>query len=158
MQTLSSNTSIRNEIRELIDQDMPVYAECGGLMYLANSISWHENKLPMVGALPVEVTMCERPQGRGYVRLQETSNHPWPAQADDADDLPAHEFHYSKLDKIDASISYAYKVLRGTGIDGQHDGLLYKNVLANYTHLRNVDKNPWAKRFVSFIHSKIYQS
>lgn len=157
MQTLSSNTSMRNKLRELVNQGMPVYAECGGLMYLSNSISWHEKKLPMVGALPVDVTMCERPQGRGYVRLKETPDHPWPGRADDSNDLPAHEFHYSKLDKTDPSLKYAYEVQRGTGVDGKHDGILYKNVLANYSHLRNVGKNPWAKRFVSFIHSRINQ-
>jgi len=158
MQTLSSNTSMCADVQDAIEKGMPVYAECGGLMYLSNSISWHENKFPMVGALPVDVIMCERPQGRGYVRLQETSEHPWPDQPEESNDLPAHEFHYSRLENIDPSINYAYRVLRGTGVDGQHDGLLYKNVLANYTHLRNVDKNPWGKRFVSYIHSITTQS
>jgi len=157
MQTLSSNTSMCSEVHDAIENGMPVYAECGGLMYLANSISWHDKKLPMVGALPVDVVMCERPQGRGYVRLHETTEHPWPDQPELSDDLPAHEFHYSKLENIDPSIKYAYKVLRGTGIDGQHDGLLYKNVMANYTHLRNVATNPWARRFVSYINSVVTQ-
>ncbi len=155
MQTLSSNRSMCDDIRAAIDKDMPVYAECGGLMYLSNSITWHDRKLPMVGALPADSVMCDRPQGRGYVRLRELEIHPWLEQAEGADDLPAHEFHYSKLVNIDPSIHFAYQVLRGTGIDGKHDGLLYKNVLANYTHLRNVESNPWASRFVSFINSII---
>jgi len=158
MHTLSSNTSMRNEIHAAIENGMPVYAECGGLMYLANTISWHDKKLPMVGALPVDVIMCERPQGRGYVRLHETPDHPWPDQPEQSDDLPAHEFHYSRLENIEPSIKFAYKVLRGTGIDGQHDGLLYKNVMANYTHLRNVESNPWARRFVTYINSTINPS
>ncbi len=46
---------------------------------------------------------------------------------------------------------FAYRVLRGTGIDGRRDGLVYKNVLASYAHLRDVEGNRWVSRFVSFI-------
>jgi len=48
-------------------------------------------------------------------------------------------------------VTFAYEVLRGTGIDGQHDGLVYKNLLACYAHLRDTSYNHWASRFIEFV-------
>jgi cobyrinic acid a,c-diamide synthase len=48
-------------------------------------------------------------------------------------------------------LDYAFKVTRGAGIDGQHDGIVYKNLLACYAHLRNTEQSPWVKNFVNFV-------
>jgi cobyrinic acid a,c-diamide synthase len=122
-------------------------------MYLCRQITWKDTTQPMVGAIQADVMMHPRPQGRGYVRLLETDESPWPTAGDAGTgaEFPAHEFHYSALENIDGSPRFAYKVMRGTGIDGQHDGLVYKNLLACYTHLRDTDYHHWAQRFVSFI-------
>jgi cobyrinic acid a,c-diamide synthase len=121
-------------------------------MYLARRIRWGAESHPMVGVLPVDVVMEERPQGRGYVRLAETGAGPWPALPDGSPgEIAAHEFHYSRLAAVPPGATCAYRVLRGTGIDGERDGLVYRNLLASYVHLRNTAGNRWTDRFVAFV-------
>lgn len=155
MEELEANASMRGSIRAAIETGLPTYAECGGLMYLARGITWGERRCAMAGVLPGEVFMHARPQGRGLVRLQETGAGPWPLQGADAEAVSfgAHEFHYSALGPLDGSPVYAYRVLRGHGIDGTHDGIVYRNLLASYSHLRSTTQNPWAGRFVQFVRS-----
>jgi cobyrinic acid a,c-diamide synthase len=149
MQALEANQSLRQEIRQAIDAGLPVYAECGGMMYLSRSLSWQGKQHEMVGALPADTVMHPRPQGRGYVRLQESELSPWPGKASQT--LQAHEFHYSALQGLAKDTRFAYDVLRGTGIDGKHDGIVLRNVLASYCHMRQVKNNPWVTRFVEFV-------
>jgi len=153
MHAISANSSLRQDIRSAISSGLPVYAECGGLMYLCNSLSWRGERHSMVGALDADVLMCERPQGRGYVELEETDEQLWPTVASERTgrDIPAHEFHYSKLMNLKGDYRFAYEVHRGHGVDGRHDGLVYKNVLASYSHLRNTRRNPWTRRFLDFV-------
>ncbi len=151
MEELEANSNLRQEILDFIENDGPVYAECGGLMYLARSISWGGKTCSMVGAIAGDVVMHERPQGRGYVSLRETSNVPWPGESDELSEIAAHEFHYSALENLNSDLVYAYDVLRGTGIDGEHDGIVYKNLLANYTHMRDVIGNHWTRRFLAHV-------
>jgi cobyrinic acid a,c-diamide synthase len=152
MQQLSANQSMRESLRTAIEGGLPVYAECGGLMYLTRSIRWQDQVYPMVGVIPADTVMHQRPQGRGYTRLQATTEHPWPAVTDAG--FGAHEFHYSSLEGLPENTHYAYKVLRGTGIDGQHDGIVYNNLLACYAHLRHTRQSPWAEQFFAFIRSR----
>jgi cobyrinic acid a,c-diamide synthase len=153
MQSLEANTSLRQSIRQAVEAGMPVYAECGGLMYLSRSLTWQGKRCDMVGALPADTRMHAKPQGRGYVRLRETAEYPWPyADADHArHEVRAHEFHYSSLENLPPDLHYAYEVVRGAGIDGSHDGIIYKNVLACYAHMRDLSGNHWTRRFVEFI-------
>ena len=95
----------------------------------------------MVGVIPGDVVMHEKPVGRGYVRLNETGENPWPTSVGSSPvpEVHGHEFHYSSLDNLDPSgLKYAYEVKRGHGIDGHHDGIVYKNLLASYAHLRSL--------------------
>jgi cobyrinic acid a,c-diamide synthase len=148
---LSQNSSLRESIRNAIDAGLPTYAECGGLMYLARSLSWNGANHAMVGVLDAQVVMHERPQGRGYVVLEEDrERHPWPLRPAGGAALQAHEFHYSALQGLGADARYAYRVLRGNGMGQQQDGYVYRNLLASYTHLRNTAANPWVKRFLQF--------
>jgi len=126
-----------------------MYAECGGLMYLARSITWQGERREMVGAIGADVVMRERPTGRGYVRLETQAGHPWGFAA--GGEIRAHEFHYSSLEGLDARTRFAYRVRRGHGIDGQHDGIVAGNVLASYTHLRAVGGCDWPLRFAAFV-------
>ena len=155
MQALNQNQSMRESIKHAIEQGLPTYAECGGLMYLTRQIHWQDNTYKMVGAIAADTEMHPTPQGRGYIRLQETKNSPWPIAEGQKTGhiIPGHEFHYSALVNLEASVDFAYTVLRGTGIDGQHDGIIYKNLLACYAHLRDTTANHWAGRFVTFIHN-----
>jgi cobyrinic acid a,c-diamide synthase len=150
MQALQDNHSLKESVKEAIENGLPAYAECGGLMYLSRSITWNDEKFDMVGVIQGDIVMHKKPQGRGYIKLEETRSHPWD-NTDREKTIFAHEFHYSELVNVDVDYPHAYKVLRGTGIDGKHDGLIYKNLLANYAHLRNTNSNHWVKRFVQFI-------
>jgi len=149
MEALERNQPMREAIRTAIEQGMPCYAECGGMMYLSRSIRWHERSHAMVGIIPGDTVMHNRPIGRGYMRLQSNGTAPW--QASGVDSFNAHEFHYSTLENLPSHTHFAYEVLRGAGIDGHHDGFVYKNLLANYAHLRDVEGTPWCERFVAFV-------
>jgi len=150
MQALHANTSLRQSVKDMIENGLPTYAECGGLMYLTRNIKWKDSSYEMANVIQGDIVMHSRPQGRGYIQLQETDLHPWATHIS-SDTIFAHEFHYSELTNINQDYDYAYNVLRGTGIDGKHDGLVYKNLLANYAHLRNTRNHEWAVRFVEFI-------
>ncbi len=147
---LERNRAMRAAVREAIEAGLPAYAECGGLMYLARSLHCGGRAHEMVGVIPGDVRMHDRPVGRGYVRLRETAAFPWPP-APRPQEVRAHEFHYSSLEHLPPTLTYAYEVLRGHGIDGRHDGIVYKNLLAAYTHLRATDHYDWAARFVDWV-------
>jgi cobyrinic acid a,c-diamide synthase len=151
MRKLEENRAMRVAVADFIERDGPVYAECGGLMYLCDSLTWNGNTCRMAGVIPVGVQMHARPQGRGYVRLRETAAHPWPLSADGSETLSAHEFHYSALERLPPDFEFAYRVERGFGLDGAHDGLRHRNLLASYAHLRDTRSHPWAQRFVDFV-------
>jgi len=151
MQKLQANASLRVALRQAIEDGLPVYAECGGLMYLSRSLSWKGRRCEMVGSIPADTVMHERPQGRGYVRLAPTASHPWGIGSDEAVEICAHEFHYSALEGLGAGDGFAFQVMRGTGIDGTHDGFVYRNLLACYTHQRTTRGNRWTEDFLRFV-------
>ncbi|RLA28391.1 MAG: cobyrinic acid a,c-diamide synthase, partial [Gammaproteobacteria bacterium] len=158
LSALAANEDLLTNIREALASGMPAYAECGGLMYLAQSIRWNDEKLDMVGAVPGDVVVEDRPQGRGYVTLEETGKRPWSpatnAQNDSGNTISAHEFHYARLENLPDNLDYAFRVKRGSGIDGQHDGLITGNLLAGFAHHRNTVGNPWVGQFVAFVREK----
>ncbi len=148
---LEANATLRSEIRQAIENGMPAYAECGGLMYLSRSVAYQGRTYQMVGAIPGDVKMHDRPIGRGYVHLKEDEAHPWPRPNGPSHRIKAHEFHYSSLENLPPDTRFAYHVERGYGIDGTRDGLVLHNLLASYTHLRTIGSCYWATRFVAFI-------
>jgi len=151
MAALEKNQIMRTSIQQAINNGLPCYAECGGLMYLARSISWQGQKHAMVGVLPGDVVMHTRPQGRGYIQLQATPDAPWPVNDNPERLICGHEFHYSALENLPEKPVYAFRVKRGTGIDGKYDGIVYKNLLACYCHLRHTRQSPWVRGFVDFV-------
>ena len=150
MHQLSANKSMLQSIHTAIENGLPTYAECGGLMYLSRSLQWNDEQAEMVGIIPGDVVMHKKPQGRGYVKLQETADMPWPGGSAEQI-INAHEFHYSALENLTEKGRFAYRMLRGTGIDGKHDGWIYKNLLASYSHMRHTGQFLWAHRFVRFV-------
>jgi cobyrinic acid a,c-diamide synthase len=152
LRELEANAALRNEIRAALEAGLPAYAECGGLMYLARSISWRGDTRRMVGAIAGDVVMHEKAVGRGYVRLAPTAAHPWLDRGDARAEVPAHEFHYSSIEGLPADTRFAYRVARGHGADGKSDGIVVNNLLANYAHLRSAGDHDWAARFVGFVH------
>jgi cobyrinic acid a,c-diamide synthase len=155
MAELEANAALRGEILAAIQAGMPAYAECGGLMYLARTLSWHGKTHRMVGAIAGDALMHERSQGRGYVKLAPTEAHPWRGQGEGSAqtpaEVPAHEFHYSSIEGLPADTRFAYRVVRGHGADGKSDGIVVNNLLANYAHLRSVGSHDWAARFAGFV-------
>jgi cobyrinic acid a,c-diamide synthase len=144
--------ALRSDIRGAIEGGLPTYAECGGLMYLCRSISWDDERREMVGVVPADAVMHGRPQGRGLVQLEETGVGPWPLPAErPAPPIRAHEFHYAALENLGPGAAFAYRVKRGHGIDGAHDGIVISNLLATFSHLRDTAANHWAGRFVGFV-------
>ena len=150
LRELQANVSLRAEIRAAIEKGLPVYAECGGLMYLARSITWGDQRGEMVGALPCDVVMTGKPQGHGYVELEVVGENPLFARGAK---LRGHEFHNSRIDLTGfanvSGLGIAYGVTRGRGLDGQRDGIVYKNVLASYAHLHALATPEWASAFVA---------
>ena len=142
---LAANADLRGDIRRGVEAGLPVYAECGGLMYLARSLSWNGPQHDMVGVVPGDVVMGSRPVGRGYAVLEETGAALWPAQAAQ---IPAHEFHYSHLENLPSGLNYAYRVLRGHGIADGMDGFVYKHLLASYCHRRGSGPQGWIGPFL----------
>jgi cobyrinic acid a,c-diamide synthase len=168
---LEANFALRTQIKQAIENGMPTYAECGGLMYLSRGIEFEGRTYQMVGAIPGDVKMHAKPIGRGYVHLKEDEAHPWPRPGKPVEIPPpqsspasgrggnrenqpiirAHEFHYSSLENLPVDSRFAYRVERGYGIDGERDGLILHNLLASYTHLRTIGSCYWATRFVAFV-------
>ena len=151
---LEANRALRHAVAEAIEDCMPVYAECGGLMYLTKSIHWQGRRFEMCGVIDADTQMHETPQGRGYVKLNETDGMIWGGQGEGntSSVIHAHEFHYSRLVDIKQSYPTAYKISRGAGLGNGHDGIVYKNLLAAYTHQRNTCGR-WAERFSDFVRS-----
>jgi cobyrinic acid a,c-diamide synthase len=157
MPALAANKGLRAQVRQAAEAGLPIYAECGGLMYLTRSIAWGSEVHEMVGFIQAETVMHAKPQGRGLVVLEETDTSPWP-RADkppsggDRPRIPAHEFHYAALERVDPATRFAYRVIRGHGIDGRHDGIVKGNVLGSFSHLRSTERcGCWARRFVTFV-------
>lgn len=144
MAELEANQPLRSSIRSAIEAGLPTYAECGGLMYLSKSLSWQGQTRQMVGVVPGDTVMHERPVGRGYARLQPTGDDRWQESAP----IPAHEFHYSSLENLPVDSIYAYQVVRGHGIDGRHDGYQRHNLLAGYVHRRGAGAQGWIAPFL----------
>ncbi|MBO8137115.1 MAG: hydrogenobyrinic acid a,c-diamide synthase (glutamine-hydrolyzing) [Desulfotomaculum sp.] len=143
---LEKNNSLRSAIKNSIEQGLPVYAECGGLMYLGRSIRWEGRAYQMVGALPFDVELTAKPQGHGYMEVEVCSENPFfPVGSR----IIGHEFHHSKVINLDRNkVDFAYMVKRGWGIDGRQDGLIHKNVLASYNHLHALAVPSWAESLV----------
>ncbi|MCL6105969.1 MAG: cobyrinate a,c-diamide synthase [Actinobacteria bacterium] len=150
MEELEANGSLREQIRAAAAAGMPVYAECGGLMYLARQITWKGKTRRMVGALPCDILMHEKPRGHGYVELRATGAGGW---FEPGLKIRGHEFHYSEIVNA-GEVGFAYDMLRGTGLDRQHDGIIYGNALASYTHLHALGSPGWAPGFVEFVKGK----
>ena len=155
MDALAANEPLRRALERHIRAGMPVYAECGGLMYLSRSLACGGKRAAMVGAIEADAVMHEKPRGRGYVKLRETGKSPGPLLDGDNKEriVYAHEFHYSDLENCAPELDFAYEVVRGRGVDGKHDGLVVRNVLASFSHLRDVAAHTWTRRFVAFVRS-----
>lgn len=144
---LEKNSGLRGDIKKSIETGLPVYAECGGLMYLGRKVFLKDGNYEMVGALPYDVKMEEKPQGHGYTINRVSKNHPF---LDEGVEVKGHEFHNSKLINLDEKkVDFGFSVERGKGITGKQDGIVYKNCFAAYSHTHVLAFSNWAESFVN---------
>jgi cobyrinic acid a,c-diamide synthase len=143
---LAANTSFNRQLRTRVEEGLPVYAECGGLMYLGEAIEVEGRRYAMTGVLPVAFGLCKRPQGHGYTVVAVEGENPFfPAGTE----IRGHEFHYSRvLGWTGRDGDLVFRMRRGAGIHGGRDGILYKNVLATYTHIHALGTPGWAAALV----------
>ena len=145
---LEANVSLRNSIYDAANNGMPIYAECGGLMFLGNSIvNLNNEEFKMVGFFDYKTIMHSRPQALGYVEaVVEKKN----LISKPGDIIKAHEFHYSKIIGNWNKFTFAYKLRRGKGINGK-DGIIEKNVLASYLHVHASSCPDMIKNFMNAV-------
>ncbi|MGC8660694.1 MAG: cobyrinate a,c-diamide synthase [Desulfomonilaceae bacterium] len=141
-ENLAKNTIFKESLYKAVESGLPVYAECGGLMYLAKELVIDNATFPMVGVFDVVTVLERRPQGHGYMTVEVTASNPF---FEVGTVLSGHEFHYSYISagKPDRN-SYAFKVLRGHGINGSNDGIFRNNALGTYLHLHALGAREWA--------------
>lgn len=140
---LSENAGMIQALHLAHDRGIPIYAECGGLMYLARQIEWDGERQEMVGLVP---GMARRGSRRivSYVhgRLEKDCSI-GPAGAA----LMGHEFHHSEM-VMDENVSYAIRLERGTGIKCGWDGFCQGNLVASYTHIHSASYRGFPGRFI----------
>jgi len=142
---LAANASMRSSVRDSVLSGMPVYAECGGLMYLSRELQYEGVSYPMAGVFPLTTKVFEKPQGHGYMSSVVAASNPFYAPQTR---LTGHEFHYSRCIDIENIESFVFQVERGQGMLKGHDGVLVRNCLAGYTHMHALGNPLWAQNFV----------
>ena len=143
---LTQNVSFREELKALAEDNMPIYAECGGLMYLGKELVLEAKSYPMAGVLPVSFGFYPRPQGHGYTIVTVENENPF---YEIGAEIRGHEFHYSRvLHWSGDDKDLVFRMQRGVGITKDKDGICYKNVLATYTHIHSLGTPQWAHALV----------
>jgi cobyrinic acid a,c-diamide synthase len=146
---LEANHAMREAIAEVSRNGIPIYAECGGLMYLTDHMTlkkgWQDaqtdTKYEMCGVFSGETRMPAR-RVVSYVEGTSGSNSPLGPAA-----FRGHEFHYSDV-HLSKDTRYAYQLSRGIGIHENLDGAVMNNTLGSYTHLHPVASAGMFRHFV----------
>lgn len=143
---LAQNRGFARDLRAMAEAGLPVYGECGGLMYLGEELILNGRSYPMCGVLPIAFGFSPRPQGHGYTRLSVSGQNPFfPVGTR----IHGHEFHYSTVERWGGGPEdLAFSMDRGVGVFGKKDGVRYKNVLATYTHIHALGTPSWAGALV----------
>ena len=147
---LAQATRIRQHVNSLANQGMPIYAECGGFMYLCTTLHTKEGAFPMAGVFPGSVTMSARPNGLGYVEATVTGSSPFfPAGLS----FKGHEFHFSTYTPAQQEVpAYIFTLHKGKGMTSGRptgaDGVCRLQTHAGYTHIYAPAVPCWAPNFV----------
>jgi cobyrinic acid a,c-diamide synthase len=134
---LSGNVKLLAEIRESIENNMPVFAECGGYMYLSESISIDGKEYPMAGTIPGKTHM--ESLSLGYRKIMAATEG---TILNDREKIMGHEFHYSRI-VFNARHPEAYRFE-----NGNTEGFTYKQLIAGYAHLYFPSNQNFPRRFV----------
>lgn len=143
---LSRNRAFREQLAARVADGLPVWAECGGLMYLSRSLTADGISHPMAGVLPLAISFTDRPKGHGYVVARVDGANPFVAEERV---LRGHEFHYSKIDSGADRVRTVLSLERGVGVGGGRDGIVERGVLASYTHFHALGTPDWAPSVVA---------
>jgi cobyrinic acid a,c-diamide synthase len=140
---LEKNQIMRKKIMRFSEDNNPIYAECGGLMYLTKSIDYGKKISKMVGIFDAETKMTNK------MKLNYTKGNIVTKNiiSNKKHSIQGHEFHYSKLESISSDSKFAYQLKIGDGIKNQFDGMIEYNTLASYGHLY-FESSDYAKIFV----------
>jgi cobyrinic acid a,c-diamide synthase len=148
---LNSNQSMLKSIKKAGEQGIPIYGECGGLMYLTKSITGYKDSkkaFRMVGIVDARTKMT------GKLTLNYTNADMNSTTFGSIKNMRGHEFHYSKIEDLPSDSKFVYSMKRGIGMDGgKHDGILTHNSLASYMHLHFHDSRfpkMWIKKCIEF--------
>jgi len=142
VESLAANAGFAASVRAAVEDGLPVYAECGGAVWLGRSLRIGTTTHPMTGVLPLDFVFHRRPQGHGYTELEATADNPY---FDEGEVVRGHEFHYTALaDPPPASLRAGFRVRRGIGFGGAIDGIRHRQVLATYSHLHADGAPRWA--------------
>jgi cobyrinic acid a,c-diamide synthase len=142
---LAENVRFRDSLKSAITEGLPVYAECGGLMYLGEGLLLEGKKYPMTGIFPLLFSLEEKPQAHGYSMVQVADRNPFFSERTI---LRGHEFHYSKPVNTGEELkafTFAFRMKRGRGLYENMDGICYKNTLATYTHIHAYGAPEWVE-------------
>ena len=140
---LAENRPMLESLRNALQREVPVYAECGGLMYLGQSLSDLEGAdYPMVGALPVVSSMSNRRLTLGYREVEACADTPL---LKDGQRVRGHEFHWSVLEEQPGTEQALYRVVDQ---DGRPEGFRVGSVWASYIHVHLGSAPGLARRFV----------
>jgi cobyrinic acid a,c-diamide synthase len=140
---LEKNEIMKKSIKKLSEDDLPIYAECGGLMYLTKSILSENKKYKMIGLFDAETKMTKKMR-LNYTKGKIISKIPI---SEKLHNFRGHEFHYSHLDSVSSDSKFAYTLEIGEGIKKHQDGLIQDNTLASYGHLY-FDSSNYAEIFI----------
>ncbi len=139
---LAENASFRASLKQMIARGLPVYAECGGLIYLGQSLEIEGQEYPMTGVFPVRFGLSQKPQAHGYSACTVTGD---TCFYEKGTVIKGHEFRYSTVKSwAGRTEELVVEMERGTGFLGGRDGLVTNNTLAMYTHVLAPGTPEWA--------------
>jgi cobyrinic acid a,c-diamide synthase len=141
--SLEKNQIMKKTIKKLSEDNLPIYAECGGLMYLTKSITSNNKKHKMIGIFDAETKMTKKMR-LNYTKGKIISKNPI---TEKLHNFQGHEFHYSQLESVSSDSKFAYNLEIGEGIKKHQDGMMEYNTLASYGHLY-FDSSNYAQSFV----------
>lgn len=141
---LAANVSLKEEIRKAVEGELPVYAECGGFIYLTEGVANGESLQPFVGIFPVTTRMLPRRKALGYREVKLLGDSIIGSAGTVA---RGHEFHYSEMEEMPHHVERLYRVNR-KGVVLRDEGFRCKNCLASYIHLHFGSSPALAESFV----------
>jgi len=142
---LAANVELMADLRRRARGGLPIYAECGGLMYLSRELMVGDTSYPMAGVLDLVVEQTSRPRGHGYEVVTVDLDNPF---FPPGTELRGHEFHYSRIVAGDDRARAVAHVERGHGLGGGREGIVRDGVWASYLHLHALATPGWSDGFL----------